>query len=66
MFINYTKNRGNGYQTVDWQMHCVMAMLFYSRYGHTNSQDKIGKGNTSTYMLVGHSKSSVILITPLT
>lgn len=43
----YARNRGNGFQIVDWQTHCVMAILFYAQYGHTNSQDKIGKGTNS-------------------
>lgn len=45
-FKAYARNRGNGFRIVDWQMHCVMAILFYVQYGHTNSQDKIGR-NTS-------------------
>ena len=48
---NYTHNRGKGFRIVDWQMHCVMAILFFARYGHTNSQEKIGAGirSNSTY-----------------
>lgn len=47
-FKTYARARGTGYQLVDWQMHCVMACLFYAQYGHTNSQAKIGVG-TNTY-----------------
>lgn len=46
-FKAYARNRGNGFRIVDWQMHCVMAILFYAQYGHTNCQDKIGKGTNS-------------------
>lgn len=46
-FKVYARNRGNGFQLVDWQMHCVMAILFYAQYGHTNSQEKIGAGTNS-------------------
>ena len=46
-FKAYARNRGNGFRIVDWQMHCVMAILFYAQYGHTNCQDKIGKGTSS-------------------
>jgi hypothetical protein len=46
-FNEYARNRGNGFRIVDWQMHCVMAILFYAQYGHTNCQDKIGKGTGS-------------------
>ncbi len=43
-FKIYARNRGVGYQLVDWQMHCVMALLYYCQYGHTDCQDKIGIG----------------------
>lgn len=46
-FKVYARARGNGFRIVDWQMHCVMAILFYAQYGHTNCQDKIGKGTSS-------------------
>ena len=46
-FKAYARNRGNGFRIVDWQMHCVMAILFYAQYGHTNCQDKIGAGTSS-------------------
>lgn len=45
-FKAYARNRGNGFQIVDWQMHCVMAILFYAQYGHTNCQEKIGAGTS--------------------
>lgn len=47
-FKAYARNRGNGFQIVDWQMHCVMAILFYAQYGHTNCQEKIGAGTSSS------------------
>ena len=47
-FKIYARKRGNGFQIVDWQMHCVMAILFYAQYGHTNCQDKIGIGTNSS------------------
>lgn len=37
--------RGNGFQIIDWQMHCIMALLYCAQYGHTNCQLKIGDGN---------------------
>lgn len=42
-------SRGKGFQLIDWQMHCVMALLFYAQYGHTNSQLKIGAGSNFFY-----------------
>lgn len=34
-FKQYARNRGTGYQIVDWQMHCVLGCLFYAMYGNT-------------------------------
>ena len=36
-FKSYAQARGEGYQLVDWQMHCVMGCLYYAMYGNTNS-----------------------------
>jgi hypothetical protein len=47
-FKEYARNRGTGFQIVDWQMHCVMAILFYARYGRTNCRDTIGAGVNSS------------------
>ena len=46
-FKAYARSRGTGFQIVDWQMHCVMALLYYAQYGHTNCQGKIGAGTNS-------------------
>lgn len=43
----YARNRGEGYQIVDWQMHCVMGCLYYAMYGNTNCQAEIGVGTNS-------------------
>lgn len=37
-------NRGDGYQLVDWQMHCIMGCLYYAMYGNTDCQNSVGKG----------------------
>ena len=47
-FKTYAANRGTGYSLVKWKHHCMMAMLYYAQYGHTNCQAKIGSG-TSDY-----------------
>ncbi len=39
--------RGDGYQLVDWQMHCVMGCLYYATRGNTNCQKEIGAGTNS-------------------
>lgn len=48
--------RGVGFQLVDWQMHCVMALLYYAQYGHTNCQLKIGNNGKHNYQ-TGSSES---------
>ena len=57
-FKAYARNRGNGFRIVDWQMHCVMAILFYAQYGHTNCQDKIGKGTSSSSKQCGQTNAN--------
>lgn len=47
-FKTYARARGEGFTLVKWKHHCMMAMLYYTMYGHTNCQNKIGKG-TSDY-----------------
>ena len=49
--------REKGYQLVDWQMHCVMAILYYAQYGHTNCQAKIGAGITQIRRTCGQTDS---------
>lgn len=56
-FKAYARNRGNGFRIVDWQMHCVMAILFYAQYGHTNCQDKIGAGTSSDSKVCGQTNA---------
>ena len=57
-FKAYARNRGNGFQIVDWQMHCVMAILFYAQYGHTNCQEKIGAGTSSIEKRCGQTNAN--------
>lgn len=44
VYYRAARGRGNGYRIVDWQMHCVMALLFFARYGHTDSHSIVGAG----------------------
>lgn len=53
----YARARGDGYQIVDYNMHCMMAMLFYCMYGHMNSQAKVGAGTSSSRKTAGGTKS---------
>lgn len=57
-FKAYARNRGNGFRIVDWQMHCVMAILFYAQYGHTNCQAKIGAGTSSNSKVCGQTNAN--------
>ena len=56
-FKQYARNKGNGYQLVDWQMHCVMCALFYAWYGNTNSQAICGAGTDSYTKETGQTNS---------
>lgn len=47
-FKKYASNRGTGFCIVGWQMHCIMAMLYYCQYGHMDSQSTLGLGNSSS------------------
>lgn len=57
-FKAYARNRGNGFRIVDWQMHCVMAILFYAQYGHTNCQEKIGAGTHDYFKVCGQTNAN--------
>ena len=56
-FKQYARNKGAGYQLVDWQMHCVMCALFYAWYGNTNSQAICGSGTGSYWKETGQTNS---------
>ena len=56
-FKAYARARGTGFQIVDWQMHCVMAILYYAEYGHTNCQEKIGAGTSSSSKQCGQTNA---------
>ena len=54
---SYAAARGEGYQLVDWQMHCVLGCLFYAMYGNTNSQAICGSGTDSSNKICGETNS---------
>ena len=56
-FKQYARNKGNGYQLVDWQIHCIMCVLFYAWYGNTNSQAICGAGTSSYTKETGQTNS---------
>lgn len=56
-FKRYARNRGTGYQIVDWQMHCVLGCLFYAMYGNTDSQAVCGVGTGSYTKATGQTNT---------
>lgn len=46
-FKAYARARGKGYTIMKWMQHNIHALLFYSVYGHTNAQAKVGSGTSS-------------------
>ena len=62
-YISYTtsktsvQKRGEGFSLIKWKHHCIMAMLFYTQYTHTNSQGKIGSGTNSYNKTTGQTNS---------
>lgn len=56
-FKTYSRARGEGYQLVDWQMHCVIGCLYYAIYGNTNCQATIGSGTDSYTKETGQTNS---------
>ena len=43
-FDGYATARGQGYQRIDFQQHCVIAFMLYARYGNRNLQAVLGIG----------------------
>ena len=56
-FKTMARRLGEGFQLVDWQMHCVMCALFYAWYGNTNSQAICGSGTDSYTKETGQTDS---------
>lgn len=46
-FKSYARARGTGYQIIDYDMHKMMAWLFYSIYGTRHCQSVCGSGTNS-------------------
>lgn len=43
-FDSWAKARGTGYQRIDYEQHCMIALMFYAKYGNRSSQDVLGVG----------------------
>lgn len=46
-FEGYAKARGTGFQMIDFQQHCVIAMMLYAKYKTRNIQSVLGLGGAN-------------------
>lgn len=46
-FKTYARNRGDGFQLIDFEMHKDVANLFFAKYGERDSQGTCGPGTPS-------------------
>ena len=46
-FKSYAKARGTGFQMIDFQQHCVIAMMLYAKYKTRNIQSVLGLGGAN-------------------
>lgn len=46
-FDTYASARGTGYQRIDFQQHCVIALMLYAKYGNRNLQAVLGAGGAT-------------------
>lgn len=46
-FDTYATARGTGYQRIDYQQHCVIALMLYAKYGNRNLQAILGRGGAN-------------------
>lgn len=47
-FRSYAKARGTGFQVIDFQQHCVIAMMLYAKYKTRNLQGVLGPGGAGS------------------
>ena len=53
----YARARGTGYTLVTWEWHCMMAALFYAKYGRMDAQTQCGTGSNSNTRTLGTNDS---------
>ena len=44
IFEAWATARGAGYQCIDYEQHCMIALMFYAKYGNRSSQAVLGVG----------------------
>lgn len=59
-FEDYAKARGTGFQMIDFQQHCVIAMMLYAKYKTRNIQSVLGLGgaNSNPTTITGSSNAT--------
>ena len=57
-FEGYVKARGNGFQMIDFQQHCVIAMMLYAKYKTRNLQTVLGAGGATATTTTGSSNAT--------
>ena len=57
-FKVYARNRGKGYQLIDWEMHKDIANLFFAKYGERDSQGTCGPGTHTSARAMGASDAT--------
>ena len=57
-FKIYARNRGAGFQLIDWEMHKDVGNLFFAKYGERDSQGTCGAGTSSYSRATGASDAT--------
>lgn len=57
-FEGYAKARGNGYQIIDFQQHCVIAMMLYAKYKTRNLKGVLGGATYNPATVTGDSNAT--------
>ncbi len=57
-FKVYARNRGAGFQLIDWEMHKDVGNLFFAKYGERDSQGTCGAGTQSVNRQTGASDAT--------
>lgn len=57
-FRVYARNRGTGFQLVDWEMHKDVGNLFFAKYGGRDSQGICGPGTHTYTRIMGASNAT--------
>lgn len=57
-FKIYARNRGAGFQLIDWEMHKDVGNLFFAKYGERDSQGTCGAGTQTVSRQTGASDAT--------